>query len=265
MRGGAIDLANPITDHPLNQGMVNWWHPLGGEHGTVLFDRRKKQDATLANGTLIVGEPASKAMVFASGSSQYATFGSYAPTANTVSVWVLAKSGADQPIIYNGSDMFNSAFWDWGWFIYFSSVYWQTSASSATQTFITFQNVWKHLVIVRNDGGTARFYVDGIQHSTNTGGTGTSNGPVRIGKAGSNYFNGCIRDFRIYDRTLPADQVFALYSDGLRGLPNTLRRVPTRRWFLADLSAGSAGSGILYTQLERSTRGLNRGMWTGGI
>ncbi len=90
------------------------------------------------------------------------------------------------------------------------------------------QNKWIHVVATSGattESGTAvrgtmKLYVDGVQVNNDTSGSGAAsydamvNGSaaVHIGRYDSTYANGSIRDVRIYEQELSADQVASLYS-----------------------------------------------------
>ena len=75
---------------------------------------------------------------------------------------------------------------------------------------------WQHLAAVR-DGGTLRLYVDGQKVATsskfNPADFDISNDePLRIGFGAHDYFNGCIRDIRVYGGTLDEEHLGKLMA-----------------------------------------------------
>jgi len=92
------------------------------------------------------------------------------------------------------------------------------------------RGVWRHLTYTLA-GGTAVLYSDGVEVARNTGvtitpgaigaGTTTANYLGRSQYSGDNYFKGSMRDFRIYDHALTADEVRVL------GYVTDLERVQT--------------------------------------
>lgn len=79
---------------------------------------------------------------------------------------------------------------------------------------------WRHLAAVR-DGVRLRLYVDGkpIGESAAFDPSGfdlTNDQPLRIGFGAGDYFNGWMRNLRIYDRVLSGDEIHKLCADELR-------------------------------------------------
>ncbi len=85
------------------------------------------------------------------------------------------------------------------------------------------RGIWKHMTYTQT-GTTGVLYEDGIERARNTGVTTTPDG---LGATTFNYlgrsvyawdpsFHGTLRDFRIYDRALTADEVGVLSRDVLR-------------------------------------------------
>ncbi|MBB2948947.1 beta-xylosidase [Actinoplanes lutulentus] len=81
------------------------------------------------------------------------------------------------------------------------------------------RGTWKHVAYTQT-GTTGTLYEDGVAVATNTGisvlpsaiggGSTTANYIGRSLYTGDRYFNGRIRDFRVYDRALAADEALAL-------------------------------------------------------
>ena len=77
---------------------------------------------------------------------------------------------------------------------------------------------WHHFVATYEPSTAIKMYVDGVLEGTNSSGISSSlrdtNDDVRMGAASDNGddFTGRLRDMRIYDQTLSADQVASLYS-----------------------------------------------------
>jgi len=74
---------------------------------------------------------------------------------------------------------------------------------------------WHHAAIT-HDGTTYRAYLDGSANGTYTAGTTVQNGErVFVGTSySSNFMNGKIDDFRIYDVTLSAEEIGDVYGSG---------------------------------------------------
>ena len=76
---------------------------------------------------------------------------------------------------------------------------------------------WRHLAAVKQ-GKHLKLYVDGSLAATSSDFDPaaydlTNNEPLLIGFGAENYFSGSMRDLRIYDRSLEAGEVSALYRD----------------------------------------------------
>lgn len=110
-------------------------------------------------------------------------------------------------------------------------------------------------------------YVNGVQSSTIIADTWqlitiTSEYPVDtsnlfIGRAGSNYFDGTMDDFRIYNKTLSPKDVERLYQDGLG--PTTYLRLEDKSTSITDSSSnglGGTGTGTDTEDWITGKRGL---------
>jgi hypothetical protein len=85
---------------------------------------------------------------------------------------------------------------------------------------------WHFVVYARNRAsGLLQLYIDGVLANSTTGGTQALSAPsaLNIGRinTGGNYFTGEIDELAIYNRTMGADEVYALYHGaGFRGNHN---------------------------------------------
>jgi len=91
-----------------------------------------------------------------------------------------------------------------------SSEGWHTSTTSIQS------NRWEHVVVGYN-GTNIFFYIDGVKDATATAtiGTITTNSNVLYigGLSGSRFFNGTIDDVMIFNRSLSAEEIQALYAN----------------------------------------------------
>jgi len=92
-------------------------------------------------------------------------------------------------------------------------------------------NTWYFIAATYNSGSPTEFYVDGIQYPGPTESgvmtTGTS-GPLQIGPAISNQgdsLNGYIANVQIYNTSLSANDIQALYQEGIGGAPIDLQHL----------------------------------------
>lgn len=75
---------------------------------------------------------------------------------------------------------------------------------------------WHHIAALR-DGKTVRLYVDGVQVVSKTGDAlldVSTDEALSIGKGPGDYFNGSMRDFRLYQKALSPAQIQELYEQG---------------------------------------------------
>lgn len=138
----------------------------------------------------------------------------------TVSFWVSGIPAADEALVSKGSWQASD-----GWMVYSASAgpstawnYWNGASGIALGTTSA---DWTHYAIVRNGTGAGQLavYVNGAYSSSGTdGGNYNSGMPLTIGAtAGSapgNFMDGAYLDeLRVFNRSLAADEVEALYRD----------------------------------------------------
>ena len=115
---------------------------------------------------------------------------------------------------------------------------------------------WFHFAYTRDDStGVSDVYINGVYNATRTFDANQDFVFDRIGKAGSMYWDGDMRDVRIYDDAiLSADQIASLYS-------GSYNVTPTYWWKLDDGSGNGAGSGTAaaHTASEAGTCGRTNG------
>jgi hypothetical protein len=89
--------------------------------------------------------------------------------------------------------------------------------SGLSTTYVDEYNVWKHVVLTR-DGTTTKIYVDGVENATGTVSFVDNSNDLIIGHGPGadgdawNDFKGNIDDFLMFNRTLTAAEVAALYN-----------------------------------------------------
>ena len=247
-----IDLQNPVSDHPLNDGLVSWWLPLRATgYGTTLFDLCKRNDGTLISGpTWTAGRDGFGALSF-DGSNDYVETGAISPSPQTLSFecWVRLSSTATEqtllaitnggatPSQYSQLLRFGSS----------AAVYCFDGAPklTASASLGTSAGVWYHVVGVWQNLGSQTVYVDGVQRATGAIGnlfTGWSPSPrVSFGviatlSASAARFSGDFGFARFYNRALSAADVASLYDQTLRGHPDTIRRYSSARWFVGSVA-----------------------------
>jgi hypothetical protein len=140
---------------------------------------------------------------------------------NTINIWVNMLATTVCPILYYGSDTFNSNLWTWGIAIFPSSTHGFNEAplnypTTALYTESITTNVWKNFTLVRNDSGNVRLYKNGILVGSKIGlgTTALRNSADRlyIAKAGTAYGNFQISQASIYNRALSASEILQNYN-----------------------------------------------------
>ncbi len=140
---------------------------------------------------------------------------------NTIDIWINMKSTSPCPILYYGSDTFDSNVWTWGMAIFPTSTHGFNEGplnypTTSLYTDTVDLNVWKNFTLVRNDSGNVKLYKNGVLVGTKTG-SGTvalRNAADRlyIGKAGSTYGNFSIGSIKIYNKALSATEALQNYN-----------------------------------------------------
>ncbi|MBT7402933.1 hypothetical protein HN777_04045, partial [Candidatus Woesearchaeota archaeon] len=96
------------------------------------------------------------------------------------------------------------------------------SDGNQTSTTYNYGN-WHHVAMVINNSVFTEFYVDSVLQSMVTGaaGIGTGDNNLYIGNwrstSDNRYFNGTIDEVQIYNRSLTANQILQIYTDGAAG------------------------------------------------
>lgn len=257
MAGAYIDLGNPVSDHPLNRGLLLWWQGLpNNSGGSYFFDLMGRNSGAL----LPAGDPtwttAQNGMpaVVLDGSNDYADSdnpiglsGAYSRTlsgyvqingggsnSGILRIGPLGTAAADFSIeVRSGTSAgFN------GWF----NDYEFTTPATGT---------WYHVAITY-DGSLNSAYVNGIlansqSMSLNTTDVGLVAGSSRLNADGSLNGSGghCamrLSTAMLHSRALSASQVWQLYDQTRRRFPDTLRRY-SRRAYLFGSGGGAPPAG----------------------
>tara|TARA_R110000824_G_scaffold371694_1_gene561458 strand:+ start:210 stop:980 length:771 start_codon:yes stop_codon:yes gene_type:complete len=124
-------------------------------------------------------------------------------------------------------------------------------AGSATRLIETapFQSIgeWVNSVITVDTGGTSNLYVNGVSKAASTSVPQiTPTNPV-IGclNGASNFLDGKIDEVAIFDSTLSATDVTAIYNSGVPGVPADLSDLsPVNWWRMGENDSGSDGGTI---------------------
>ena len=87
-------------------------------------------------------------------------------------------------------------------------------------------SVWYHMVGVY-DGAKVRIYVNGVEknNAALTGSMSSGSVSFTIGKTQGSYVNGLISNVQVYNTSLSANQIQALYLEGIGGAPMLLQNL----------------------------------------
>jgi len=250
MHGGGIDLGNPVANHPLNDGLVSWWMGLpNAGQGQVLRNLTGRAGINLA-GYSLTNYDGFPAITFSSSSSRTGSVSGDIPLHGTLHAVEIITRTPSASNTYacdfgfddsagNGNRRAIIFGYQTNAFNVFNNSAYPTGNSADTQIAYAGADVWQQIVYT-SDGSTLRGYRNGVQMlsvSANLNLT-SRNYQHDVGRpyahAGS-YYSGTIQSEKIYARFLTDSDVFALYEQWRRGFPDTLRRIPTRRWSFADL------------------------------
>ena len=141
-------------------------------------------------------------------------------TMNTIDIWVKMKSTINCPIIYYGSNEFQSNNWTWGIAVYPTGSHGFNEGPMNYPTSLYTEsvdlNVWKNFTMVRNDNGSVKLYKNGVLVGTKAG-SGTTSVRVStdrlyIAKAGSSYGNFDMGSVKIYNRALSASEILQNFN-----------------------------------------------------
>ncbi len=258
-----INLGNPVSSSPLNNGLVGWWLGLRNNSGTsTLFDLSGRNQGTLTNGpTWTAGVPAFSAVNFA-GTNQYVsvTNGGGLNNLQSGSIVIACRWTATQPANYGvygavlsrqengvlsnqivglGGTNPATAGVNFGMDVYSPVITGSTAVGL---------NVDRHIVITYRSGSQS-LYLDGVLDGTGGGTGGIANSastPMTIGAwpgDGSVYSISVIHSVQVYSRELSGNEAWRLYNQWQRGYPDTLRRWSRRSSAYVATSPPPASTG----------------------
>lgn len=142
----------------------------------------------------------------------------WVPDVKSISVWVKFNSLQNGPVVYAGSDTFQSGQWDWSLYVTSGAIYARGNPGAYGHAIISAPTteVWYHIVIVRsNDTGNYEGWADGIKglESADYAGTSETAGHnLRVGRADPAYVDVSISDLRLYDINLSSSDISNLYN-----------------------------------------------------
>jgi len=87
-------------------------------------------------------------------------------------------------------------------------------------------NTWYNVVMTRNQSGITSFYVNGVKTPDTSSATPKVPNDTYIGSdTGIRYFDGSIANVQIYNTSLSANEIQALYLEGIGGAPIRLQNL----------------------------------------
>jgi hypothetical protein len=189
-----------------------------------------------------------------SGSSQYISVPNYLlPSAITFTAWVNSPSWSGGDLLGQNGCGTN--------YPYFVRIFTGGQVNLGYQCLngMTFStslstNAW-HFIAVTISGGSATLFVDGTSYQgTMTYSTTFTRQELRIGDGSDGYFEGSTANVQIYNTTLSANEIQALYLEGIGGAPIDLQNLIS--WWPLNGNAndysgngnnGQAIGGVTYT------------------
>lgn len=248
-----IDWENPVSDHPLNQGLVSWW--LAGDEnpywgGPKYFDLLYETNAALSGPTW--GTRINPALGF-DGTDDYCELDNAVashvskpslPITIEAAVYV-ASLGAARSIFSN--DYKATAYTGVNLILLSTgevyAAYGDNTGTGSTSRRSGFTGAGVatagsllHIVATIRGATDMSISVNGISRSVSYSGSGGamaySTGAGRIGySAFSGFFSGSVHSVRLYGRDVPQPHISTLYDEFRQGYPGVLNRLPKRFFF----------------------------------
>lgn len=256
---GAIDLAKPVSNDPLNSGLVSWWLSLPNANvssvGGQWYDINSTYDATLAADAKITASYGVNnfSVLSLDGTGDQAACPNI-PGLSLLSIAAVVKTSTSGRMgIFDRDNGTSARVWQFrkNSSNQFNPIFFNTGGTPGQSTSSATLNsgTWR-FVCATWDGTTVRGYVDGIADGTaalsGTLNTGTLapiwGGGYQSGTGNANW-NGEIAAGWVYNRALTASEVFGLYEQWKLGYPKTLNRRQSILYSFAGDSATPATGG----------------------
>lgn len=258
-RSGAIDLGNPLTDHPLNRGRVMWLYGLPQwSGGGTWFDLCRRANGTLTNGPTWTPTGRGDSGLTLDGSDDSVALpGAMLPDARqdvTIAFWlrrvaqtgnypalVMKDAGFSFGVIRYGVIVDGAGFSGSGNLINWNMGGGGTSDSLFSASSVS-NGVWVRVVCTNSAAGGQSIYLDGRLDATRTARTAPPSDPSgawRLGRwvtGSGGLSNAAMADVAIWARGFADADAWADFDQSRRGYPNLLRRV--RPW----VSVGGGGA-----------------------
>lgn len=242
-----IDLANPVSNHPLNAGLVGWWLPLrNNSGGRTLYDIAGRYPGALVNGpTWGVGPNSAFGSVVFDGANDYGQVTHAAPLSVarpfSVAAWVKYTTTSNTVIFEkNGNSGFSVQVDNT---TSGKLTCWVGGVNNGVSTTSAWNDGKWHFVVFAMGAAADAVYVDGRADTTTAGSVlspsyGAST-PVYFGsRAGVAPWAGSLGGVRLATGAVTDSDAACLYDQARRDYPDLLRRLPTGRSFV-----GVAGGG----------------------
>jgi hypothetical protein len=124
----------------------------------------------------------------------------------TVDFWFNTPDRNNAPIIYAGSSQYNSGAWQWSLFYYANALYCRANAGGGGIDLTSNINLdtWYNFCLTRGSGSS--IYING-EYINEAYTPITVTGYTRVGRSGTNYWNGSFGSLRLYSQELSSDQI----------------------------------------------------------
>jgi hypothetical protein len=166
------------------------------------------------SGSLVNGPTFSNNVIVFDGVDDYVNFSTNNLVVNTVSLWIYIKNGVNGAIIYSGSDLYNSGFWEWSIYIYNGTIYFRAKVDVNTAIYNAsdYLNTWKNFTLIRNFNSKSYLYENGLYKTESAEFSSTNTNQLRLCKSGGNYSSINASKIQIYNRALSASEVLQNYN-----------------------------------------------------
>ena len=124
----------------------------------------------------------------------------------TVDFWFNTPDRTNAAIIYAGGNGYNSGAWQWSLYYYSSTLFCRANAGGGgiNLTNNINLNTWYHFCLTRGSGSA--IYING-EYISGAYTPITVTGYTRVGRAGTNYWNGSFGSLRLYSQELSGNQI----------------------------------------------------------
>jgi hypothetical protein len=133
---------------------------------------------------------------------------------NTVNVWIYLKNTQGGPIIYSGTDTYDSNQWEWSIYIYLNTMYFRGNAGglgAINYPASNYLNKWTNFTLIRDFNSKSYLYENGVYKNEASEASSVNTNRLRLVKGGQ-YANLNIANTQIYNRALSAQEVLQNYN-----------------------------------------------------